>query len=155
MFRGSAKREALVFFRDFPCFFFLAFFQQKQGLEGQGCFGRESSLSAPKERRRRRAEKWLSKRVFLKSPFLLCPLIRLALKTPENLKGAEKKRTLQKYRLDNRFSARRLLRSFGALSENSLSSATNLVSSARNPVSSARTSVSSLWHTKKRLKGTH
>ena len=27
---------------------------------------------APKERRRRRAEKWLSKRVFLESPFLLC-----------------------------------------------------------------------------------
>ena len=30
--------------------------------------------SAPKERRRRRAEKRLSKRVFLESPFLLCPL---------------------------------------------------------------------------------
>ena len=29
---------------------------------------------APKERRRRRAEKRLSKRVFLESPFLLCPL---------------------------------------------------------------------------------
>ena len=29
--------------------------------------------SAPKERRRRRAEKWLSKRVSLESPFLLCP----------------------------------------------------------------------------------
>ena len=30
--------------------------------------------SAPKERRRGRAEKRLSKRVFLESPFLLCPL---------------------------------------------------------------------------------
>ena len=29
---------------------------------------------APKERRRGRAEKRLSKRVFLESPFLLCPL---------------------------------------------------------------------------------
>ena len=36
------------------------------------------------------------------------------LKTHENLKGAEKKRTLQNPLLDNRFSARRLLRSFGA-----------------------------------------
>ena len=32
------------------------------------------SQSAPKERQRRRAEKRLSKRVFLESPFLLCPL---------------------------------------------------------------------------------
>ena len=30
--------------------------------------------SAPKERRRRRAERRLSKRMFLESPFLLCPL---------------------------------------------------------------------------------
>ena len=37
---------------------------------------------APKERRRGRAEKRLSKRVFLESPLLLCPL-RFALKTPE------------------------------------------------------------------------
>ena len=29
--------------------------------------------SAPKERRRRRVGKWLPKRVFLESPFLLCP----------------------------------------------------------------------------------
>ena len=37
--------------------------------------------SAPKERRRRRAEKRLSKRVFLESPFLLCPLnLRFVLK---------------------------------------------------------------------------
>ena len=40
--------------------------------------------------------------------FILRPLIRFALKTPENLKGAEKERTLQKNLLDNRFSARRL-----------------------------------------------
>ena len=69
----------------------------------------------PKERRRLRAEKRLSKRVFLESPFLLCPLKVCALKTPENLKGAEKKRTLQTTLLNNRFSARSLLRSFGAL----------------------------------------
>ena len=55
---------------------------------------------APKERRRRRAEKPLSKRVFLESPFLLCPLkvfrtFQVFLRT--NLKGAEKKRTLQKH----------------------------------------------------------
>ena len=49
---------------------------------------------APKERRRRRAEKRLSKRVFLESPFLLCPLkvfkrtFQVLLRT--NLKGAEK-----------------------------------------------------------------
>ena len=35
---------------------------------------RGSYGGAPKERRRRRAEKRLSKRVFLESPFLLCPL---------------------------------------------------------------------------------
>ena len=56
--------------------------------------------SAPKERRRRRAQKRLSKRVFLESPFLLCPLkvfrtFQVFLRT--NLKGAEKKRTLQKH----------------------------------------------------------
>ena len=40
-------------------------------------FSKRSLLNtqcALKERRRRRAEKWLSKRVFLESPFLLCPL---------------------------------------------------------------------------------
>ena len=49
---------------------------------------------------RGRAEKRLSKRVFLESPFLLCPLkvfLLKHLKGPENLKGAEKKRTLQKH----------------------------------------------------------
>ena len=55
---------------------------------------------APKERRRRRAEKRLSKRVSLESPFLLCPLkvfrtFQVFLR--ENLKGAEKKRTLQEH----------------------------------------------------------
>ena len=34
----------------------------------------ENNGGAPKERRRRRAEKRLSKRVFLESPFFLCPL---------------------------------------------------------------------------------
>ena len=63
----------------------------KKGSENQG---------APKERRRGRAEKRLSKRVFLESPFLLCSL--KVLRTFQvvlrgNLKGAEKKRTLQKH----------------------------------------------------------
>ena len=57
------------------------------------------SQSVPRERRRRCAEKRLSKRVFLESPFLLCPL---RFSGPSgvsraNLKGAEKKRTLQKH----------------------------------------------------------
>ena len=39
---------------------------------------------------------------------------RFALKTPENLKWEEKKRTPQNTLLDDRFPARRLLRSFGA-----------------------------------------
>ena len=48
--------------------------------------------SALKERRRRRAEKRLSKRGFLECPFLLCPskvCPSKHLKGPENLKGAE------------------------------------------------------------------
>ena len=60
--------------------------------------------SAPKERRRRCAEKQYSKRVFWEIPFFLCPLIKLrfATKTSEILEGAtsrgpEKKRTLQKH----------------------------------------------------------
>ena len=40
--------------------------------------------------------------------------VRFALKTSESLKWEEKKRTLQNTLLDDRFSARRLLRSFGA-----------------------------------------
>ena len=57
-------------------------------------------LLPTKEQRRRRAEKRLSKSVFLESPFLLCPLkvfrtLQVFLRT--NLKGAEKKRTLQKH----------------------------------------------------------
>ena len=55
---------------------------------------------APKERRRGGAEKRLSKRVFLESPFLLCSLnvfSYLSGVLRENLKGAEKKRTLQKH----------------------------------------------------------
>ena len=41
--------------------------------------------------------------------------LRFALKASENLKAIEKKQTLQNTFLDNRFSARRLLRSFSAL----------------------------------------
>ena len=41
------------------------------------------------ERRRRYAEKRLSKRVFLESPFLLCHLIRFSDALRVNLKGAE------------------------------------------------------------------
>ena len=52
--------------------------------------------SAPKERRRRRAEKRLSKRVCWRVRFFSAPL-RFALKTSENLEGAEKKRTIQKH----------------------------------------------------------
>ena len=37
--------------------------------------GRGNFSFGPKERRRRRAEKRLSKRVFLESPFLLCSLM--------------------------------------------------------------------------------
>ena len=42
------------------------------------------------------------------------PPLMFALKTHENLKGAERKRTLQKHPLDNHLFARRLRRSFGA-----------------------------------------
>ena len=55
---------------------------------------------APKERRRGRAEKRLSRRVFLESPFLLWSLKvfqDLSAVLRANLKGAEKKRTLQKH----------------------------------------------------------
>ena len=41
---------------------------------GARLFQGSSFQSAPKERRRGRAEKRLSKRVFLESPFLLCSL---------------------------------------------------------------------------------
>ena len=75
---------------------------------------RYENQSAPKERRRRRAGERLSKRVlFGESRFFSAP-VRFALKTSENLKWEEKKRTLQNTLLDERFSARRLLRSFGA-----------------------------------------
>ena len=50
---------------------------------------------------------------FWRVRFFSAPL-RFALKTPENLKWEEKKRTLQNTLLGDRFSARRLLRSFGA-----------------------------------------
>ena len=47
-----------------------------------------------------------SKLLFSFSPILGSGFtLRFALKTPESLKGAEKKRTLQKHPLDNRFSA--------------------------------------------------
>ena len=49
----------------------------------------------------------------VESLFLLCPLKVLGVRRA-NLKGAEKKETLQKHPLDNCFSARRLFRSFGA-----------------------------------------
>ena len=71
---------------------------------------------APKERRRRRAEKRLSKRVFLKSPLLLCPLKVCSLNTRKTLRGQRRNRLSKNTLLDNRFSARRLLRSFDPLS---------------------------------------
>ena len=70
---------------------------------------------APKERRRRRAGKRLSKRVFLESAFLLCSL-KVFRCFKSNLLGVERRNGLSKNTLlDNRFPARRLLRSFGAL----------------------------------------
>ena len=82
-----------------------------------GSFSREYG-GAPKERRRRRAEKLLSKSVFWRVRFFFAPFegfqdISGVLRA--KLKGAKKKRTLQNTLLDNRFSARRLRRSFGAL----------------------------------------
>ena len=53
-----------------------------------GSFG-----GAPKERRRRRAEKWSSKRVFWRVRFFSA-LLRFSSVLRANLKGAEKKRTL-------------------------------------------------------------
>ena len=53
-----------------------------------------SSQGPPKERRRRRAEKRLSKRVFLESPFLLCPLIRFSLTTPQKSREESRKSLL-------------------------------------------------------------
>ena len=61
---------------------------------------RANSGGAPKERRRGRAEKRLSNRVLLESPFPLCSLKVFRTFSGvlrENLKGAEKKRTLQKH----------------------------------------------------------
>ena len=51
---------------------------------------------APKERRRRRAEKRSFKRVILESPFLLCPL-KVFKCSRASLKGTERKRTLQNH----------------------------------------------------------
>ena len=64
------------------------------------CTNLDMSGGAPKERQRRRAEKRLSKSMFLESPFLLCLFkvfrtFQVFLRA--NLKGAEKKRTLQKH----------------------------------------------------------
>ena len=71
--------------------------------------------SAPKERRRRRAEKRLSKRVFLESPFLLCPLKFFRCFKRQTLRGQTRNGLSKNTLLHNRFSARRLLRCFGAL----------------------------------------
>ena len=70
--------------------------------------------SAPKERRRRRAEKRLSKRVFLESPFLLFPTCGLLLKHMKTLRGQRGNGLSKNTLLDDRCSARRLRRSFGA-----------------------------------------
>ena len=70
--------------------------------------------SAPKERRRRHAEKRLSKRVFLESPFPLCPLKGLLLKHMKTLSGQRGNGLSKNTLLDYRFSAQRLRRSFGA-----------------------------------------
>ena len=52
-------------------------------------------------------------KVFLESPFFSAPL-RFALKTFENLKGQRRNGLSENTLLDGPFSARRLLRSFGA-----------------------------------------
>ena len=70
--------------------------------------------SAPKERRRRRAEKRSSKRVFLESPFLLFPPSGLLLKHMKSLRGQRGNGLSKNTLLDDRFSARPLRRSFGA-----------------------------------------
>ena len=72
---------------------------------------------APKERRRGRAEKRLSKGVFLESPFLLCSLkvFRTFQFFKERTSRGQRRNGLSKNTLlDNRFSARPLRRSFGA-----------------------------------------
>ena len=74
-------------------------------------------IRAPKERRRLRAEKRLSKRVFWRVRFFSAPL-RFALKTPKTLRGQRRNGLSKNTLLDNRFSARRLRRSFGAPPEN-------------------------------------
>ena len=91
-------------------------FKWGRGREGGGGFEHSLFWGAPRERRRRRTEKRLSKKVFLESPFLLCPLkvfrtLRVFLRT--NLKGVEKKWTLQKHSFGQPFL--RLRRSGGAL----------------------------------------
>ena len=55
-----------------------------------------------RERRRRRAEKWSSKRVFWRVRFLSVPL-RFSSVLNANLKGAEKKRTLRKHLFERPF----------------------------------------------------
>ena len=65
---------------------------------------------APKERGRRRAEKRLSKTVFLESPFLLCPLKAFrCFKSKKTLRGQRRNGLSKNTVLDNRFSARRPL----------------------------------------------
>ena len=81
------------------------------------CNDFEKNQGAPKVRRRRRAEKQLSKRVFLESPFLLCPLKVCSYNTWKVLKTLREQRRNGLFKntlLDNRFSARCLRCSFGA-----------------------------------------
>ena len=76
------------------------------------------SRPCEKERRRRRAEKRLSKRVFLESPFLLCLLKvfrTFQLFQEQTLRGQRRNGLSKNTLLDNCFSAQCLLRSFGAL----------------------------------------
>ena len=70
-------------------------------------------IGAPKEREGVVQGNGRLKGCFWRVRFFSAP-VRFALKTPENLKWEEKKRTLQNTLLDDRFSARRLLHSFGA-----------------------------------------
>ena len=86
---------------------------------GLANFGKIASEfgGAPKERRRRRAEKRSSKRVFLESPFPLCPLKVFMCFKRKPQGGREETDSPKTPFWTTVFSARRLRRSFGPLWE--------------------------------------
>ena len=85
--------------------------------------------------------KRLSKRVFLESPFLLCPLkfvLKNMCEVLKALRGQSRNGLSKNTLLDNRFSARRLRRSFGTQSENDPSGCSRLSPCLRITVSPQR-----------------